>query len=306
MRAVVATRLGGPEVLELRDDLPEPEAGPGEVVIKVVSAAVNFADVVTTRTEHFGSAKPPFIPGREVAGVRLDTGEPVLALVPSGGYGEYVVAPEAHVFSAGDADLERAGGLLLASLTSYFSLRYVARVTPGETVLVTAAAGSVGITAMQVARLLGAGRIVGAASSPAKRDFALRNGADEVVDYADDFPPLDVTIDGIGEPIFGKCRAVTRQLGRIVGLGNAGGTDPDIPDYERQRRDNVITIAFSLRALRDEEPARFRALAEPALPLLSSGQIAAPVSGSFPLEEAGEAFARLARRDVMGKLLIRS
>ena len=116
--------------------------------------------------------------------------------------------------------------------------------------------------------------IVGAASSPAKRDFALRNGADEVVDYADDFPPLDVTIDGIGEPIFGKCRAVTRQLGRIVGLGNAGGTDPDIPDYERQRRDNVITIAFSLRALRDEEPARFRALAEPALPLLSSGQIA--------------------------------
>lgn len=138
MRAIVAERIGGPEVMALRE-VPEPEPE-GRVLIEVASAGVNFADASSTLGKYAASPPPPFIPGLEVAGTD-PSGRPVLALLVSGGYAERVAADPGFVFDAEGVDLGQAGGSLLVSFTAYLGLHRMARLRPGETVLVTAAAG---------------------------------------------------------------------------------------------------------------------------------------------------------------------
>src|SRR5207302_1707888 len=157
LRAVVATRLGGPEVLELQE-VPEPTAGPGQVLIRVTSAGVNFADLSSTRGTYAMAPPPPFIPGLEVAGEEVGSGKPVFAIVPSGGYAELVAAEERFTWDAEGLDLGAAGGYALTGLTAFHALRHVGGLQAWETVLMTAAAGGVGSSAIQVARALGAGR----------------------------------------------------------------------------------------------------------------------------------------------------
>ena len=137
MRAIVATRLGGPEVLELQE-VPEPELRAGQVLIKVHRAGVNFADLSSTLGRYAQAPPPPFIPGLEVSGHDVATGKPVFAIVASGGYAELVGADFA--WSAEGLDLDDAGGYPLAGLTAFYALRHVGRLQRGETVLVTAAA----------------------------------------------------------------------------------------------------------------------------------------------------------------------
>ena len=124
MKAIMAVRLGGPEVLELQE-VPDPAAGAGELLIDVVSSGVNMADASSTRGQYAASPPPPFIPGLEVAG-RDQEGRPVLAIVRSGGYAEKVVADQRLVFPAADLDLESAGGSLLVTFTAFYALRFMA------------------------------------------------------------------------------------------------------------------------------------------------------------------------------------
>ena len=161
MRAIVAVRIGGPEVLELQD-VPKPEPGPGQVLIKVHRAGVNFADLSSTQGKYAQAPPPPFVPGLEVSGTD-QSGRPVIAIVGSGGYAEYVTADFA--WDAEGLDLDDAAGYSLAGLTAYYALRHVGRLQQGETVLITAAAGGVGSSSIQVARALGAGRVIAIAGS---------------------------------------------------------------------------------------------------------------------------------------------
>ncbi|MFZ1155354.1 MAG: zinc-binding dehydrogenase, partial [Solirubrobacteraceae bacterium] len=184
MRAIQMTEFGGPEVLRLVE-LSIPEPGPEEVLIRVSRAGLNFADTHTRTNSYVKKATLPLIPGVEVAGVREDSGERVVALLSSGGYAEYAIAPRELTFPIPDGlDDATALAILIQGLTAWHLYRTAGRVADGESVVVHAAAGGVGSLAVQLGRPLGAGRVIATASSPEKRQLALDLGADVAIDSA--------------------------------------------------------------------------------------------------------------------------
>src|ERR671930_903674 len=160
MRAIRQQEFGGPEVLELVE-LPRPEPGDGEILIRVTRAGMNFADTHQRRNDYLAAQQLPLVPGAEVAGVREDTGERVVALCGTGGYAEYAVAPAALTFPIPEGVEDgTALALLLQGLTAWHLYRTSAKLAPGESVVVHSAAGGVGSLAVQLARALGAGRVI--------------------------------------------------------------------------------------------------------------------------------------------------
>src|SRR5437016_320901 len=186
MRAIQITEFGGPDVLRVVE-LPDPEPGPDEVLIRVARAGVNFADTHTRTNSYVQRATLPLIPGGEVAGTRIDTGERVVALVGSGGYAEYATAPRELTYPIPDGIEDAAAlALIVQGTTAWHLYRTSARVAGGESVVVHAAAGGVGSLAVQLGHPLGAGRLIATASSAEKRTLAMRLGADVAVDPAAD------------------------------------------------------------------------------------------------------------------------
>ena len=303
MKALVAAKLGGPEVLELRE-VEDPRPGPGEVVIDVIRAGINFADLLSLSGRYAAAPPPPFTPGLEVSGTESSAGRPVMAIVGTGGFAEKVVADRRFVFDAGGLDLEMAGGWPLVTITAFCGLSEMARLREGETVLVTAAAGGLGSTSIQVAKALGAGRIIGIASTEEKRAFAMRQGADDAIGYEDPIPPVDVVIDGVGGAVFERALSAVRPLGRMVPFGASSGQAPEIPTFDVLRRRNVGIVPFSIGMLRASDPARLVELANRAFELLRSGRVAPPVGRTFPLAEGALALGMLGSRQTMGKLLL--
>src|SRR3954451_16132269 len=181
MRAVQIEEFGGPEVLEVAD-ISTPEPQDGEVLIKVEAAGMNFADTHQRENSYLAKYDLPLVLGGEVAGTTED-GERVVALVPSGGYAEYAVAPEATTFSLPDGvEPGAALALLIQGLTAWHLYRTQGRVAEGETVVVISGAGGVGNLAVQLGKPMGAGRVIATASSQEKRDLTLELGADAAVD----------------------------------------------------------------------------------------------------------------------------
>jgi NADPH2:quinone reductase len=288
-------------VLELQE-VPEPAPGPGQVLVEVVSAGVNFADTLSTRGLYAASPQPPFVPGLEVAGREAGSGRPVMALLGSGGYAQKAVADQ--VFPADGLDLETAGGNLLVTLTAFYALHHAARMRAGETVGVIAAAGGLGSTALQVARALGAGTLVGVASTPAKRAFAQAHGADIALGYEDELPALDLLFDSVGGEGFERRLDAVGPLGRVVLLGASSGTPPEIPSFDALRRRNVGVFSFSFGMLRRLAPALMTSTVADGVELLRSGQVRPVLGLSLPLERAADAHRMLTGRQTQGKIVL--
>src|SRR3954452_22049499 len=186
MRGVVIKEWGGPEVLELADDLPQPEPGPGQHRVHVSAAGVNFADTHARENTYIAKYELPLVPGTEVAGT-LDDGTRVVAMPHHGGYAEHAVADEQSIFPLPDGlgDHE-ALALLIQGLTAWHLYRTAAQIRQGETVVVHSAAGAPGTLAVQLAKPMGAGRVIASASSEDKRQLVASLGADAVIDSAPD------------------------------------------------------------------------------------------------------------------------
>jgi NADPH2:quinone reductase len=303
VRAVVAVRHGGPEVLEVRE-VPDPTPTEGRATVQVVSAGVNFSDLLALSGRYPGPP-PPFTPGIEVAGHEAGTGRPVLALVPSGGYAEQATADPRLMLDAEGLDLERAGGYALVTLAAYFGLAHAARLRPDETVLVLAAAGGLGSTAIQMARALGAGRVLAVASTPEKRALAIAHGADAAYAYEDDMPECDVVVDGVGGDPFLAAYRATRPLGRVLLVGASSGVPPAFPGFQELRERAVALVPFSFKALRERSPDFVAATAPAAIDLVRRGEVRPLIAGTHPLDEAAAALAQLGSRATAGKLLLR-
>ncbi|HLH71382.1 MAG TPA: zinc-binding dehydrogenase [Candidatus Dormibacteraeota bacterium] len=304
MRAIVAARKGGPEVLELRE-MPEPEPGEGEALVRVHSAGVNFADTLATAGRYHASPSPPLVPGLELAGEEVGTGRPVLGIVRAGAYAEVAAVDRRWLFPADGMDLEQAGAWPLVTFTAWLALHEVARLRPGESVLITAGAGGLGSAAIQVARALGAGWVVAVASTPEKRAFARGQGADDAIGYEEPFPAVDVVVDGVGGEACARALEATNQLGRVVLLGLSSGTPPTIPGFGELRRRNVGMLCFSFGEFRRADPERAATLVAPAVELLRQGRVRPPIGRVFGLAEAAAAHRLLLGRGSMGKLLLR-
>lgn len=301
MRAIQFSRFGGPEVLEAVE-VPDPVPGPGELLIRVEAAGVNYADTLVVDGSYAVAESLPRIPGSEVVG-RTEDGRRVLARVANG-YAGLAVAKESAVIGIPDVlDAGQALALLMQGLTAWHLLKSAARLQPGETVVVHAAGGGVGSLAVQLARIFGAGRVLAQASTPEKRELALKLGADAVAEY-----PLaeraDVVLDATGGELFEQALASLADFGRLVTYGDARGEGLPPVDPARLSRLNAAVVGFWLRPTLARPGAVAGPLTE-MLRLVSEGRLVPVTSRPYGLGEARRAFEDLRARRTTGKVLLR-
>lgn len=311
MRAIQIDEFGGPEVLELRD-APEPEAGEGMVVVDVARAGINFADTHATRNDYLAEQALPLIPGAEVSG-RTPDGRRVAAILANGAYAEKVVVPEAFLVPVPDeVDDDRAAALLLQGLTAMALVRDCARVQPGETVVVEAAAGGTGTLSVQLAKRAGA-KVIGLASSEEKRALVERLGADATVDSrADDLKEailaanggerVDAVLHMSGGDAFDAELSALAPLGRMVVFGIASREQREV-STARLLRGSKAVIGFWLVHLL-ARPERVAPMIGELLGAVAAGDLEVTIGGVYPLSEVARAHEDLIARRTAGKLVL--
>ncbi|MEU8814756.1 zinc-binding dehydrogenase [Actinoplanes sp. NPDC048796] len=315
MIAVQCSRFGGPEVLELAD-VAEPVAGAGQLLVEVSAAGLNFADTGRIAGSYQPTPALPFVPGTEVIG-RTGDGRRVMATTfDGGGFAERAVVAAADAVDVPDGvgDAE-ALALLVQGLTAWHVLRNSARLAPGETVVVNAAAGGVGSLAVQLARHFGAGRVIGTASTQAKRDLVVALAADvavpsdacgyaERVVEANGGRPVDVVLDSVGGRVFSAGLDALGNFGRLVTFGNASreGRPPVDPGVLADR--NLAVAGFWLRPALTVPGAYREPLAE-MLGLVAAGRLRPLVEATYPMTDVRRAVDDLLARRTTGKITVR-
>jgi len=313
MRAIQMSQFGGPEVLELVE-LPMPQVAAGEVLIAVNRAGLNFADTHTRTNSYVQKATLPLVPGREVAGVREDTGTRVVAITDHGAYAEYAKAREELVFPIPDelAD-EAALAVLIQGLTAWHLYRTAARLNPGESVVIHSAAGGVGSLAVQLGHRFGAGRVIATASSEDKRALALELGADIALDsdpeglterllQANEGRAVDVVFEMAGGEVFEASYRALAHFGRLVVCGIAS-QEPNRVSSGSLLRHSRSVVGFYLFHCLERPEMIADALAE-LFARAARGELRAVVGGVYPLQEASQAHIDLRERRTTGKLLL--
>jgi NADPH2:quinone reductase len=299
MRAIQMSEFGGPEVLRLVE-LPAPEPGPEEVLIRVARAGVNFADTHTRTNSYVRKASLPLVPGGEVAGVREDTGERVVALVGDGGYAEYATAPRELVHPIPDAlDDGTALAIVTQGLTAWHLYRTAGRVAAGESVVVHSAAGGVGSLAVQLGRTLGAGRVIATASSSPKRDLALELGADVAVD-----PEPDGLRERLIEANEGRAVDVVFEMagGPVFDASYASQEPNELSTGSLLRHSRSVVGFYLFHVL--ERPGAFAQGLDDLLARAARGELRVVIGATYPLEQAAQAQIELRGRRTTGKLLL--
>ena len=320
MRAVIAPEPGGPEALTVTD-LPDPEAGPGEVVIDVVASAVNRADTLQRQ----GFYPPP--PGAsDVLGLECSgrisavgegvegwhVGDEVCALLASGGYAEKVAVPAGQVMPVPPGvDLKAAGAIPEVACTVWSNVFMVAGLQPDETLLVHGGAGGIGNFAIQLAKALGV-RVFTTAGSPEKLELCESLGADRAINYREeDFVEVmkeaggaDVILDNMGGKYLARNVSALATQGRLVIIGMQGGTKAEL-DIAALLRKRGAVIATSLRARpTDEKAAICAAVVEHVWPLIGEGKVRSFVHEEVPLAEAARAHELMEAGSHSGKILL--
>jgi NADPH:quinone reductase len=325
MKAIVAHTSGGPEVLRL-EKVATPAPGAGELLIKVAAAGVNYADLLSTRGMAFGphAGGFPITPGFEVAGTVVAVGANVsgfaegarvAAVVESGGYAEYAVAPAERVFPLpDDLDFATALGFLIQGLTAYGLLHDAARLQPGESVLVQAAAGGVGSLAVQLARLLGAQPVIGTASTDRKRELVLSLGAHSAIDYtrpdwtqqvlaATNGVGVDVVLESVGGQVGAQVYGAIAPLGRLLVFGGASGQPMPWPDMQLFNVKGLTISGFGGPWLR---PGRAAAAWQALIDAVRADRLKVVIGEQFPLADAAVALHALAGRETVGKVVLKT
>jgi NADPH:quinone reductase len=314
MRAVLIRDWGGPEVLELVDDQPEPEPGPGQRRIRVTAAGVNFADTHARENAYIAKYDLPLVPGTEVAGT-LDDGTRVVAMPQHGGYAEYAVADEQSIFPLPDGlgDHE-ALALLIQGLTAWHLYRTAAQIREGETVVVHSAAGGTGSLALQLAKPMGAGRVIASASCDDKRALAAELGADAVIDSAPDNlterlleanggNPVDVVFDMAGGPVFEQSADALAPFGRIVVYGIASREQNDLRTGRLMRKSRGVVGFWLMHCLERPETMMREPLAD-LFARAARGELRPQLGNVYALSDVRQAHEDLAGRRTTGKLVL--
>jgi NADPH2:quinone reductase len=320
MKAIQVRQHGGPEVLELVD-LPVPHPKSNEALVKIAASGVNYIDV-NLRSGAY-KAPMPFICGQEGAGVVTEIGEEVKSLKPGdrvawsgvlGSYAEYVAAPaEALVPVAASVSDNDAAAAMLQGMTAHYLCYDTYPLKPGDTALVHAAAGGVGLLLVQMAHHLGA-RVIGTVSSEEKAKLAREAGADEVILYTKtDFEAetkrltggkgVDVVYDSVGKATFDKSMNVLRPRGTLVHYGSSSGPVPPIDPNVLAQKGSLFLARTTLAhftATREELLARSGAV----FGMIASGKLKLRIAHTYALAEAQQAHRDLEGRKTTGKLLL--
>jgi NADPH2:quinone reductase len=321
VRAAYVPEHGPPEAVVV-EDVPDPVPGAGEVLVDIAYAAVNFPDVLIVNNEYQVQVPAPFVPGSEFSGVigavgeGVDTvavGENVYGASFVGAYAQKIVVGATSVTVIPDSvDLRDAAAFSVAHTTAYHSLRTIAELQEGESVLVLGAAGGVGLASVELATLMGA-RVVAAASSPAKLELCRKYGAVEGIDYTTEDLKVrakeltgggaDIVIDPVGGPYSEQALRATRWGSRFVVLGFASGEIPRIP-LNLVLLKGVIVRGMEMRSIVDNVPDLVARDQRELRELFTSGRIHPHVSAVYPLGETAVALRSMLERTATGKVLI--
>ncbi|RQZ14191.1 NADPH:quinone oxidoreductase family protein [Burkholderia sp. Bp9017] len=323
MKAVRFHKTGGPETL-VYEDVPDPSLADDEVLIRVEAAGVNFADVMRRRGDDYPEPSPtPFTLGAEVAGTiaavgkavtSLPVGTPVMAAPGAGGYAQYARVPAGIVIPLPPGlDAVRASALVAHGLTAALVLRKAARLLPGETVLVEAAAGGVGSLAVQLAKLYGAGKVIAAASTPAKRALAESLGADATVDYTTpDWAAqvraltndngVDIVLETAGGDNLAEAFKSMAPFGRLIFIGQSSGKSSLIDPWTLTVPNLTITSFYVGAYLAFSE--LIQSTLSELIGLVLSGKVTLQTETVLPLSQAAEAHRLLEGRHTTGKVVL--
>ncbi|MFJ4283970.1 zinc-binding alcohol dehydrogenase family protein [Streptomyces massasporeus] len=311
-------RFGGPEVLQ-EVEVADPVAGPAETVVEVEAAGVNFGDIKEIAGElregpHAAKGPLPRIPGMEVAG-RTGDGRRVVGYLRQGGYAaKAVVAERDLAVLPQEVSAGAALALLVQGLTAYHLLRSVARVRPGESVVVHSGAGGTGGLAVQLAREFGAGRVIATASTDEKRAFVLGLGADAAIEgtaegyreqvlEANHGRPVDIILDAVGGPLLDVALDSLGLLGRLVTYGASSRQAAAAVSPGRLAVASSALAGFWLTPLITRDGAGGRALEE-LLGLTARGRLRPLAGGEYDMAQATRAHADLLGRRTKGKLVL--
>lgn len=322
MRAVQCESYGPPENLKLNDvELPPP--GPGEVLIDIRAAGLNFPDTLQIQGKYQFQPPFPFTPGSEAAGVinqvgegvtKVKSGDRVIAQLGVGGMAEQAVCPVENVRVMPDKmSFKEGAAFTMIYGTSYYALKQRAELQPGENLLVLGAAGGVGIAAVELGKIMGA-RVIAAASTDEKLEIAKNAGADELVNYGDGELKekvkaltggngADVIYDPVGGDLFDQCARCINWHGRILVIGFASGK---IPAYKTNlcllKGCQLVGVFWGMHTRR--EPEIHEQNMKELFEMYEAGKIKPLVTQTYPLEQYAQALNVLANRQAKGKVIL--
>lgn len=320
MRAIQVSKVGGPEVLTLVD-LPVPEPKPLEALVQIKAAGVNFIDVYFREGRY--PAPLPFVNGQEAAGVVVAVGPEVTNVRLGdrvsytgvlGSYAEYAVVPAIRLVNLPDElDFQQAAAAMLQGMTAHYLSHSTYPIKQGETVLIHAAAGGVGLLLVQMAKALGA-RVIGTAGSDQKAQLARAVGADEVIDYSSldfetetlrltDEQGVHAVYDGVGKDTFERDLKVLRPRGYLVLFGGASGAVPPFDLLQLSKHGSLFVTRPTLQhyiASREELVNR----SNEVLQAVAKHELKLKIHRAYPLEDVRQAHLDLEGRRTTGKLLL--
>ncbi len=323
MKAILCTHFGGPDELELTE-LPDPQPGPGEAVVRVAAAALNFFDTLIIAGKYQHKPPFPFSPAAEFAGTvqsvgpgvgGIASGDRVMGYMGWGAAREAVAVPARQLVRLPDGlDFNRAAGLTVTYGTTLYALRERAQLKAGESLVVLGASGGTGLAAVELGKMMDA-RVIACASSDEKLGFARAHGADEVVNYSRDNlrealrrlggeHGIDVVYDPVGGPYTEPAVRSLAWQGRYLVVGFAAGEIPKLP------LNLVLLRACDIRgvfwgAWTKREPAAQHALMGDIVRWCAEGKLSAHVHAVYALADIAEALRAISDRTVMGKILLR-
>jgi NADPH2:quinone reductase len=311
MKAIQIEEFGGPEVLKYVD-VADPSPKLSEIVVNVKRSGVNFGDSHASRNDYLAEQTLPLIPGMEISGQTND-GRRVAVLLGSGGYAEKVAVPQAQMIELPpEVDYDQAAGGLLQGLTAMALVHRCARIEPGETIVVEAAAGGTGTLAVQLAKRAGA-KVIGLASSEEKRELVRSLGADATVDSragnlgeaireANGGDRVDAVLHMSGGEAFDEEIGVLAPLGRMVVFGIASREQRDVSTASLLRGSKSV-IGFWLAHLLSR-PDLLGPMIQDLFAAIAAGELTVTIGEVYPLSEAARAHEDLIARRTTGKLLL--
>ncbi len=320
MRAIRVHTPGGPDAMRC-DEVAKPVPGPGHALVKIAAAGVNFIDVYF-RTGLY-KAQPPVTLGMEGAGVVESAGSDVSEVAPGdrvawamcrGSYAEYALVPSAQLVKLPDnIDFEHAAAVMLQGMTAHYLTHSTFPLKEGDTALVHAAAGGVGLLLVQVAKMCGA-RVIGTVSTQAKADLAIEAGADAVILYSrQDFEPevkrltdnrgVDVVYDSVGQATFMKSLVCLRPRGMMVSFGQSSGP---VQAFDPLLLNQMGSLFLTRPSLAHHCATRLELLwrADDILGWVASGRLKVRIDRTYPLADAAQAHRDLEGRKTAGKVLL--